>query len=68
MSNLLGWHVLILVVFALPFVLAVIGIARNRTLTGLTKAVWVLIVLAFPLLGPLLWFVVGRRSAPHAPS
>jgi hypothetical protein len=68
MDGLVGWHALILLVVALPFVLAVIGIAADRAHAPLTKAVWVLIVLAFPLLGPVLWFVVGRRSAPGAPS
>ncbi|TDK28228.1 PLDc_N domain-containing protein [Arthrobacter crusticola] len=44
-------------------VVALISIARSRHLTRTAQAVWVLMVLAFPILGPASWFVVGRRSA-----
>lgn len=57
-----GWHVLILsIVLLIPFLLAIVSIARSRTASGLEKAVWVLIVLIFPLIGAILWFVIGRR-------
>lgn len=46
----------------LLFVVVLIDIARSRRVSGLTRAVWVLVVLAFPVIGPLLWLVVGRRS------
>ncbi|MBJ2122468.1 PLDc_N domain-containing protein [Arthrobacter sp. MSA 4-2] len=49
-------------------VVALISIARSRHLTSTAQAVWVLIVLAFPILGPASWFVVGRRSAAPTPS
>ena len=45
----------------LLFVVALIDIARSHHLTGLARAVWVLVVLAFPVVGPLLWFLIGRR-------
>ncbi|WP_374058942.1 PLDc N-terminal domain-containing protein [Arthrobacter sp. MSA 4-2] len=35
-----------------PVVVALISISRSRHLTRMTQAVWVLIVLAFPILGP----------------
>ena len=58
-----GWHVVILsVVLLIPFLLAVVSIARSRTASGLEKAIWVLIVLLFPLIGAILWFVIGRRA------
>ena len=67
-SGLTGWHLMILsVVFLIPFVLAAVSIARNRTSTGLEKAVWVLVILLFPLLGAILWFVIGRRSNRESP-
>ena len=44
------------------FVIALISIARNRTYTSGGTVVWALIVLALPLLGPLLWFLIGRRA------
>lgn len=50
------------VLTVLLFVVVLIDIARSRRVTGLTRAVWVLVVLAFPVAGPLLWLLVGRRS------
>lgn len=44
------------------FVVALISIARNKTYTSGGTVVWALIVLALPLLGPLLWFLIGRRA------
>jgi len=68
LSGLAGWHLLILsVAFLIPLVLAAVSIARNRTASGLEKAVWVLIVLLFPLLGAILWFIIGRRAQPQRP-
>ena len=46
----------------LLFVVVLIDIARSHHLTGLAQAVWVLVVLAFPMIGPLLWFLIGRRA------
>ncbi|WP_438352943.1 PLDc N-terminal domain-containing protein [Microbacterium sp. CJ88] len=61
-SGLAGWHLLILLALVIPFVLAAVSIARNRATTGTAKAVWVLVILLFPLVGAILWFLVGRRS------
>lgn len=44
------------------FVVALISIARNRSYTSGGTVVWALIVLALPLLGPVLWFLIGRRA------
>ncbi|GAA3287927.1 hypothetical protein GCM10017708_06430 [Arthrobacter citreus] len=50
-------------VLALLFlIVAVIGIARSRHLSGTAQAVWILVVLAFPVAGPILWLAIGRRS------
>lgn len=58
------WGVALL---ALAVVLvALIGIARSHQLSSAARAVWVLIVLAFPLLGPVLWFVIGRPTKGSA--
>lgn len=46
----------------LLFVAVLIDIARSRHLSGMARAVWVLIALAFPLVGAVLWFVIGRRD------
>lgn len=67
MSNLTGWHALILVgvllLTVLPFILAIVSIARTRLSSGAETAVWVLIVVVAPLLGAILWFAIGRRGA-----
>ena len=43
------------------FIAALISVARNdRYIPGGT-VVWVLIVLALPILGPVLWFLIGRK-------
>ncbi|MGN7252640.1 MULTISPECIES: PLD nuclease N-terminal domain-containing protein [unclassified Arthrobacter] len=44
---------------------ALVSIARNRNHTSGGKVVWALLVLAVPVLGPLAWFLIGRR-APSA--
>ncbi|MET4061309.1 hypothetical protein ABIB35_002879 [Arthrobacter sp. UYP6] len=59
------WEGTVLVIGVLALLLVVvvlIDIARSHQLTGVVRAVWVLVVLAFPVVGPLLWFLLGRRS------
>jgi hypothetical protein len=44
------------------FVMALVSIARNRTYSSGGTVVWAIIVLALPVLGPVLWFLMGRRQ------
>lgn len=63
-SGLVGWHVLILGMFVIPFILwliAVIQIAATRAAAGPTVG-WLILVTLAPLLGAILWFTIGRRS------
>ena len=53
----------LLIVNAILFISALISVARNRTYTSGGTVVWALIVLVVPVLGPVLWFVIGRRAA-----
>jgi hypothetical protein len=48
-------------------VAALISITRSPHLSSVARAVWVLVVLAFPFLGPVSWFIVGRRSGAPNP-
>jgi len=65
LENFSGLHFLILcVVWIIPFVVTVVSIARNRVASGTAKAVWVLIAVLFPWIGLILWFTIGRKSAP----
>ncbi len=45
------------------FVVSLVEIVRHRRISGGGKVVWVLIAFAFPILGPILWFVWGRNGA-----
>lgn len=53
----------LLTVNVVLFISALISIARNRTYTSRGTVVWALIVVVVPVLGPVLWFVLGRRTA-----
>ncbi|UZX02138.1 hypothetical protein F8G81_05530 [Arthrobacter sp. CDRTa11] len=53
-----------LMAYAVLIIAALISIARNRTYTSGGMLVWALIVLALPVLGPVLWFLTGRRPSP----
>lgn len=44
------------------FIAALISIIRSPNYTVAGRAVWIFVVLAFPFLGPLVWFVWGRKS------
>lgn len=67
MPNLGGWEwVIFLLLFVVLFIAALVSIATNKTASGLEKAVWVLISLIFPVLGPILWFVIGKRASQGA--
>ncbi|WP_395405105.1 PLDc N-terminal domain-containing protein [Arthrobacter sp. UC242_113] len=41
---------------------ALISIARNRSHASGGRVVWALVVLVLPVLGPVAWFLVGRRA------
>lgn len=50
------------------FVIAIIvTIIRSKNHTGLQKAIWALIVIVAPVLGPLLWLAIGRTQHTNAP-
>ncbi len=41
-------------------------VLRNRPLSGITQAIWALIIIGIPVLGPLAFFIVmpGEHPAP----
>lgn len=58
--------VLTLLLVVAPFVLmiwAVVNIAGHPRASGVEKAIWIAIALFVPLLGPTIWFGVGRNIA-----
>ncbi|MCU1568095.1 MAG: hypothetical protein JWQ56_3032, partial [Pseudarthrobacter sp.] len=48
---------------AVLFVAALVSIARNRIHNTGGTVVWALIVLSVPVLGSILWFLMGRRDS-----
>lgn len=62
-----GWEVMVIIagaIVAALFVGALISIARDRNQTPAGKLLWLLIVLALPVLGPIVWFLIGRTTSP----
>ncbi|MGP9724252.1 PLD nuclease N-terminal domain-containing protein [Corynebacterium sp. AOP40-9SA-29] len=65
-----GWAIALLVVLGvialalLAFIVAaLISVVTSDVLAGGGKAVWFLLILAFPLLGAALWFLWGRNGS-----
>jgi hypothetical protein len=48
------------IIFILP-IIALISILRNK-FEGNNKILWVFIVLLLPFIGPLLYFIIGRKK------
>jgi Phospholipase_D-nuclease N-terminal len=44
------------------FIAGVVSVVRSGRLTGAGRAIWIVAMLVFPLLGPFAWFLFGRRS------
>jgi hypothetical protein len=54
------------IIFALAtlilFILALVSILQAGNLTGGGKAIWIVVILIFPILGSLAWFLFGRNA------
>ncbi|MFI6997682.1 PLD nuclease N-terminal domain-containing protein [Nocardia sp. NPDC050175] len=44
------------------FIAGVVSALRSSNYAAAGKAIWVLLMLAFPFLGPVVWFIWGRNS------
>lgn len=56
------WVILILGIIWLVILIAVfINIIRRRELSLLGKAFWIIVILSFPVLGLLIYLLIGRR-------
>ncbi|MGK4219442.1 PLDc N-terminal domain-containing protein [Kocuria marina] len=61
-----SWEVLALLAGAaviMLFVVALLSLSRDEHYTGTQRLLWLLVLLAAPLLGPILWLALGRRHA-----
>ncbi|MET4097907.1 hypothetical protein ABIB37_000144 [Agrococcus sp. UYP10] len=62
------WTVAVLALLALAAV-AIVQVLREPTLSGLGAVLWLLVILALPVLGAVAWFVLRpRRAAGQLPS
>lgn len=58
------WEVLALLVGAaviVLFVVAVLSLSKDEHYTATQRLLWLLVLLAAPVLGPILWWTLGRR-------
>lgn len=44
------------------WVAAIVSVLRNDRLTGGGKLLWIVVILGFPLLGSLAWFIFGKDA------
>jgi RsiW-degrading membrane proteinase PrsW (M82 family) len=44
------------------WVAAIVSVLRSNRLTGGGKTLWIVVILAFPFLGSLAWFIFGRDA------
>jgi hypothetical protein len=59
----IAWSVVAVLLIALT-VVALISLARSAARVSRTQAlVWTLIVLIVPVVGPIAWLTIGRRTA-----
>jgi drug/metabolite transporter (DMT)-like permease len=56
------WGIVMIAGVAL-FIAALISVARNKTYTSAGTVIWTLIILALPVAGPVLWFLMGRKPS-----
>ncbi|MFJ3393227.1 PLD nuclease N-terminal domain-containing protein [Leifsonia aquatica] len=67
LGGLAGWHALMLILWVVPFVLwviALVQVAVSRTTAAYVIA-WIAVTTLVPLIGPILWFTLGRANAPR---
>ncbi|MGO1950509.1 MAG: PLD nuclease N-terminal domain-containing protein [Mycobacteriaceae bacterium] len=61
---------IVLLSFAVWFglmVSALVSVAKHPRLNGGGKAVWVLLVIALPVIAPVVWFLWGRKGSLDQP-
>ncbi len=51
------------ILFLILFISALVSIAQHESASGTEKAIWIAISLFFPVLGPILWFLIGKNAA-----
>jgi len=62
------WELIVLLVLvSIPlFLIALIDVLKHE-FSGNDKLVWILVIIFFPLLGPILYLVIGKKSRLRKP-
>lgn len=50
------------------FIAALASVAQNKRYASGGTVIWTLIIFALPIAGPVLWFMIGRKSSLQAHS
>ena len=62
LKNALPYLIPLLVVEIVLLFVAIIDLDRRKYVTGNNKLVWVLVVVIIGIIGPVIYFVFGRRK------
>ena len=62
LKNALPYLIPLLVVEIVLLFVAIIDLDRRRYVTGNNKLVWVLVIVIIGIIGPVIYFVFGRRK------
>lgn len=62
------WELIVLLVLvSIPlFLIALIDVLKHE-FPGNDKLIWILVIIFFPLLGPILYLVIGKKSRLRKP-
>ena len=63
----MGRILFVLLVLVLPTLYAIVDASLTRSPNALPRYAWVLLTIFLPIVGPLLWFIVGRPRISRAP-
>jgi len=61
-KDILPYLIPLLVLEIVLLFVAIIDLDRRRYVTGNNKLVWVLVIVIFGIIGPVIYFVFGRRK------
>jgi len=56
----------VVVVAVTIFAIVDSAMTRKERVRGISKALWILVILIFPVVGPILWFTIGKDRSSGA--
>jgi hypothetical protein len=60
----LPWVIPLIILELVLLVIAVVDIVRREYVTGGNKVVWLIVVIIINFIGPIIYFIFGRREKP----